>query len=320
MNVKISLREGSPEGNSVWSDTRSIQSGVLNKFTTSLSELKKYYVFMEIDMGLTEKYYYGDDSNEEKYLRISPPISNSVNIKSPTQSRLFINNPIWIEVNVYDSNGPAEADKINLDIRYKNIPVTNIPNYEIPPIISGNVLTYKYILLFSTPGQLEVTSTVERSGLVSSPSSFSVKVEDVSITTDFTNLGLFRCIEPSSQTLNFESKDSFGNYVDTTNKLNVIEPDTTIPKDISSLIIRKELGKYDATYSFTKKGATTFKLESFSTEYNLGSSPRSGVIEVKDGCSPNECTQTKDCPTGNICVNGKCVKQDQPILLYLIIG
>lgn len=319
MTATVYLREGSPQGLSVWHESRQIQSGVQAKFTTSLSELKKYYALIEIDMGLTEKYYYGDDSIEEKYLRISPSISNSVNIKSPTQSRLFINNPVWVEVNVYDANGPAEPDKINLDIKYKNVQVTNLPNYEIPPIVSGNVLTYKYIFQFATPGQLEVTATSERAGISSLPSSFSAKVEDISIITDFTNIGEFRCIPVSSQTLKFESKNSFGEYVDTTNKLYVVEPDTTIPKDISSLVTRTDEGRYTATYSFTKKGATTFKLESFSSEYNLGSSPRSGVIEVKDGCVPDECTQSSDCPTGDICVSGRCVQKDTPWVLYLTI-
>lgn len=286
---------------------------------TNPSEIGKYYVIMDITFN-NKIITIPQEKTEDFYFRISPLISNSVNIRSPDRTRLFINSPVWVEVNVYDELGPTEAEAIILDIKYNNVPVTNIPNYEQPPIISGNVLIYKYIFQFATPGLLEVSAKVKKAGVISDGDSFSAQVESIAIITDFTNIGLFRCVQPSSQTLTFESKDSFGNYVDTTNTLDVVEPDTTVPKDISDSIEKTDTGKYKFTYDFTKKGAHTLKLTSYSSEYNLGSEPRSGVIEVKDGCSPDECIVTKDCDIGYICVNGKCKKDDNPIILYLIIG
>ena len=257
--------------------------------------------------------------------RIAPSISCSINIVSPSQSSTFINYPVWIEVNTYNNIGASTIDNINLDVKFKgNTLYIDPTSYEKPPIESEGTVTYKFIKTFSTVGLLDVSAIVTKNNVQSQTCSMTGKqIQDNKVISSYTNLDRLQCIPTSNQRITFETEDSLSNYIDTTNTLQATDQNGAT-SDISSSVVRDSTGHYHFDYNFVSSvggNAYSFKLNSFSDVYNIGSEPLTGTIESRTDCSVKECTQNTDCSSKGsnyVCTGGKCVTNTGPNwLLYI---
>ena len=84
-NVKLEIREGTINSQVIETQTKSINSGDLLKFEfDGIQFTGSYYLVFEIDVGLTEKIYYGKEINEFNKISISSQFE--AEFKSPFQT------------------------------------------------------------------------------------------------------------------------------------------------------------------------------------------------------------------------------------------
>ena len=260
---------------------------------------------------------------------ISPQIGCTIDVSSPGRTTLYVNNPVYVDINVQSLGRPTEVDKITPTIKFNSVPVSIDPNsYQKPPIVTGSstsgVLVYRYVTQFATAGNLEANAVIEKYGLQSSCTMPSKEVKSVSLDVKFDNMP--SCVLPTgSNTFKIKSVDSYDNPASATITLMVTDPGQTEPKDISNLVQNVNTGEYTFNYDLNLIGESAnyrFTVKGTSTEFNVGSQPYSRDVEVKSNCVPEECSQTSDClskGTEYMCLNGKCVKKDNPLILFFII-
>lgn len=267
-------------------------------------------------------------SEDNVQFRIAPEISCSLNLKSIDRSELLVNQPIIIELNTYQGGFGSDMDIIAFNGTTLNNNPFLIDKTSCISGTSGNAYTYTCQATSSIKGSLDVKATVTKSQ-VSNTCSYSKTINEpkISVTWKDTN---FICALPGTKTFYIESKDPFGNYIDTTNTLMVIEPSTTKPVNRSSLITRTDIGKYKFDYPLASPLGGTgsalsykFDITGYSDTYKISSAPISGTLEVRNDCSPSECISNTDCQskygTNWICKNGTCQEGIRPDWLFYVI-
>ena len=261
--------------------------------------------------------------------RIAPEISCSLNLKGTDRSELLVNQPIIIELNTYQGGFGSDMDAIDFTGTTLNNNAFIIDKNSCVAGTSGNAYTYTCQAVSSIKGSLDVKATVTKSQ-VSNTCSYSKTINEPKISVGWKDT-TFICALPGTKTFYFESKDPFGNYINTTNILMVIEPSTTKPVDRSSLITRTDVGKYKFDYLLASPlggvgSALSYKFDitGYSDIYKISSTPISGTLEVRNDCSPSECITNLDCQSkygdNYLCYNGTCKSGNRPDwLIYAII-
>ncbi|MBU0958780.1 MAG: hypothetical protein KKB31_02420 [Nanoarchaeota archaeon] len=281
------------------------------------NELGNYYALATVNYG-GKSIPIGE--RDDFSFRISATVSLSMPLPySPTTgTALYTNSPIYIDLKASDENeAPVSISSYNLIVKINNIIMQN-PQYVEPLPEDG---LYRFVYQFDKPGLLSVTATVERFGVNSNEKNFESEVKNPLIITKFTKL--LKSIPPSSQTVEFETKNSYGQYLDTTNVVTIVPPGASVgfgDIDITSSVTRIDEGKYSFSFNFQDVGNYRIDISSTAEGYPIGDKPQSGSIVVTPGITPDECSETDDCGVGEICVDGKCKVKDQPITLYLLIG
>jgi len=322
MNVKLQLRDGSIEGDVIYEESKLLGIGELKKFEVSgISEIGTYYVVLEIDVGLTEKVYYGKETDEKNSFRVSPSVVLTATLPySPTTgTNLFTNSPVYIDLRAKDENNyPIQITDYNIDVKLNGQSISDA-GYVQPLPEPG---LYRFIYSFLDSGLMTVTATIEKFGVESKPVSFESEIKDLKVITTFTNIGLFRSISPSTQKIKFETKNPFNDYIDTSNIVKIIPPGASTGVgdiDVSSSVIRTDIGKYEFSHNFDKIGGYQINIQSTALGYPVGDQPASGTLTVNPGGDPDECVTSADCLTNEICVNGKCDPINPPYYLYMIL-
>lgn len=322
MNVKMQLREGSVDGNVVYEQSKLLGIGELKKFEVSgISEVGTYYVILEIDVGLTEKVYYGRETEEKKSFRVSPSVVLSAPLPySPTTgTNLFTDSPVYIDLKARDeNNNPVQITNYNIDVKLNGQSIQDA-GYVQPLPEPG---LYRFVYAFASPGLMTVTASIEKFGVWSKPISYESEIKNLRVITTFTNIGLFRSISPSTQTIKFETKNPFNDYIDTTNIVKVIPPGASTGAgdiDVSSSVQKVGMGKYEFSHNFDKIGGYQITIQSTAPGYPVGDQPASGTLTVIPGGEPDECVTSEDCSTNEACVNGKCQPINPPYYLYMFI-
>lgn len=267
----------------------------------------------------------------EIQFRIAPEISCSLNLKGTDRSELLVNQPIIIELNTYQGGFGSDMDNISFAGTTLNTNPFTIDKTTCVAGASGNAYTYTCQATSSIKGSLDVKATVTKSQVINT-CSYSKTINEPRITVSWKDT-TFICALPGTKTFYFESKDPFGNYIDTVNTLNVIEPSTTKPVDRSSLITRTDVGKYKFDYLLASPlggvgSALSYKFDitGYSDVYKISSAPISGTLEVRNDCSPSECITNMDCQSkygdNYLCYNGTCKSGNRPDWLFyaMIIG
>jgi len=245
--------------------------------------------------------------------KISPEVTCAVNIKGETRPTPYVNNGVIVEVVT-----SMQVDRIVFDaLKYNNVVITNIPTPTLTQSQDRAFYIYSYKFLFTQSGLFEASAHAELADVSSLPSSQSIQVKDLYISALFTNLP--ECVKlGDTKTFYFETK-VLDNYENTNNYLGITNPEQVSETDISSLVTPVSTGKYSFTYTYSKLGAYDLNLISTSTEYNVGSNPIPGQIEVLANCDSEGCTSVDDCKANQICSNNKCVDQGFD-WTYLLIG
>ena len=295
----------------------------INIQLTNPSEIGNYYATLDVS-------YLGRTINigekDEFDFRISIPIVLSMNVPySPvTGSALYTNSNVFLDLKVSDENGDPISTLTNsnfndLVVKFNNVIQPN-PNFVTPLPEDG---LYRFIFNSQISGVLDVNAKVNRQGISSNEVSFSSTINNPKIEVVLTNIGLYRSIPPSIQNIEFETKSSFEEFVDTINVVKVTPPGCSIPscdKDVSGDVVRESTGKYSFDFNFEEIGGYSIKIESSAEGFEVGDVTNSGSITVTPGGVVDDCVETEDCRVGEVCRIGKCVKKDPPITLYLIIG
>lgn len=323
LNVNVELREGSVNGAVSQEKTLTLSSGELKKFAfDELDVIGTYFVVLDIDAGLSENIVYGKVASEHNSFRVSNPVSLSMPLPySPlTGTALYTNSPIYLDLRARDAtDNPIEISGYDLDVYFNNVIIPD-NGYLVPLPEPG---LYRFVYQFSNPGLLRVNARIEKFGIWSNEVSFESETKNPLILTTITNLGVLRIIPLSSQTIKFETRNSFNELIDTANVVKIVPPGASTgfgDIDISSDIVRVGLGSYKVVYNFDEVGGYAINIESSAEGYPIGDSPKSGTITVQRGAIQDECSSTLDCGVGEICSSGKCVQEEQPIWLYILIG
>jgi|GEM_PF-5621932 len=268
-------------------------------------------------------------AEDKLQFRIAPEVSCNLNLKGTDRSELLVNQPIIIELNTYQGEFGSDMDNISFAGTTLNTNTFTINKATCTSGTSGNAYTYTCQATSSVKGDLDVKATVTKSQ-VSATCSYSKTINEPKITVAWKDT-TFICSLPGTKTFYFESKDPFGNYIDTTNTLMVIEPSTTKPIDRSSLIVRTDIGKYKFDYLLAEPlggtgSAITYKFDvsGYSDTYKISATPISGTLEVRNDCSPTECITNTDCQNkygaNYLCYDGTCKEGNRPdYLIYAII-
>jgi len=279
-------------------------------------EIGNYYVKVEISFN---SYTIKIGENQEYPFRISVPIFLSMRLpySEKTGTTLYTNDIVYIDLQATDENGfPTEVSEVVLKLKL-NGQESPTPNY-VYPLPDEGLYRFKYTFLES--GIIESTAKLIKYGVESNEETRTSEVKNPKIITTLTNIGLLRSIKPGVQTITFETKDSYGDYVETNNIVKIIPPGASTGRgdiDISSQVEGSN-GIYSVDYNFEQRGGYKISILSSAESYPIGDKPESGSIDVSPVNIPDECQTSLDCSSGKICIDGKCVQKDQPILLYII--
>jgi hypothetical protein len=287
---------------------------------TNPTETGEYYATAEIPVGAT-KVKIG--TNEEFTFRIGLPISLSFSVPYTTKTgtALLTNVPVYLDLRATDENGqPTSASSIFLEVKYNGV-ILPVPDYVKPQPEAG---LYRFIYTFPNPGLLQIKAYVEKFGVKSNEKYYSaLEIKSPQIVSKITNIGMLRTIPPSTQTIKFESKDSYGNYISTNNVVKIVPPGASTGAgdiDVSTKVTSTDTGKYSFDYDFKDVGGYTINIQSTAEGYPIGDKPLSGTITVEPGAELKDCVDSTDCDYGKLCISNKCQTKEKNILPYIIGG
>ena len=117
--------------------------------------------------------------------------------------------------------------------------------------------------------------------LIEEEATFDIIESSILITSDFGNLvGTNK--EPNIYTIQFETKSSQGELIDTSNTIEISKGSTPTPDKIDNPT-RISKGVYSFSYDFTEQTTYIIKIISSSSDYNQASSLTSGAIPISSG-------------------------------------
>lgn len=319
-NVKFIIYKGVQKVQEVTKNSYNFLDGKANLIEiTNPTNTGDYHVEVEIPTSTTLVKF---GSNEEYKFRIALLLKlvSSIPYSEKTGTSLFTGSPIFIDLKAYDENDQKllYVDTINLEVKFNGVIIQN-------PQFSQIDNVYRFAFVFNQPGLLQVKATLGLLGIVSNEVNFDqLSINNPTIITKITNLALIRTVTPgSTKTIYFETKDSFENYIETSNIVKIVPPGASTGSgdiDVSSSVTGSN-GKYQFDYTFTDVGSYTINLISSAPGFPASTQPLVGTITVDPNTIDKECIFDGDCEYGEKCSNYKCVPDTGiPIVIYLIIG
>jgi hypothetical protein len=273
---------------------------------------------------VVEKYYNGVYLEPEfQEIRIGNPLELTMSIpySDLTGTNILAGSPFSIEVEV-NENGVPTTDLVTVNIiatlkdSTGKTTVLPIPN----PTTKNDV--YKYTFVAPTPGLFSVEASSDKFGVESNTEKREAEIRDPKIDISYTNIGFLVNAKPGSLTVTFETKDPYGNYLDTSNLVKIIPSGASTGQgdiDVTSNVVRKDAGKYEFSYNF-QSGAYILEISSTAPGYGTQTVMKSPSLNIDETATQKECVSSEDCASGKICNSaGTCVQKEAPITLYLII-
>lgn len=273
---------------------------------------------------LVEKTYNGITLTPEvREIRVGNPLSMTMSIpySELTATQILAGAPFYVDIEV-NENGVLTTDLTGVDIKATLKDTSGrVSILPIPTPTTQNDI-YRYTFVAPTPGLFSVEATANKFGVLSNTEKREAEVRDPKIDISYTNMGFLINTKPGVLTVTFETKDAFGGYLDTSNKVKIIPSGASTGQgdiDVTSSVVKKETGKYEFSYNFVT-GTYIIEVSSTAPGYVTETVLRSPSMNVDPGAIPKECISSDECPQGKICdSSGTCVNKEPPILLYVII-
>lgn len=266
-------------------------------------------------------------TNEEYPFTIGSELKLNVLVPQSgmTGTLLLTNSEFYVDVLVTE-NGVSITDLSNIiftpKMQYSDGTTATLtkPQHVITNTQNGDVYRYKFTV--AKPGKFTFTARAEKYGVPSNEDSKSADIREQKIVVKYTNMDKLLSINPGIHTVTFETTAPDETPLDISYKVTVIEPGCATGScdiDVSSKVTRVDKGKYKFDYDF-KVGTNYVQVIATANGYSGETLVKSAAISVQPGTPIKECTKNNDCVAGKSCVNYKCVEDDPPILLYIIIS
>lgn len=271
-----------------------------------------------------EKTYSGVTLEPEvKEIRIGNPLSMTMSIpySELTATTILAGAPFYVDIEVSENGVPTtDLSSVNIKATLKDVTGKTTPVPIPTPTTKNDV--YRYTFVASEPGLFSVEATADKFGVISNTEKREAEVRDAKISISYTNMGFLINTKPGILTVEFETKDAFGQYLDTSNRVKIIPSGASTGADdidVTSNVVINDVGKYEFSYNFVT-GTYIIEISSTAPGYVTTTTLRSPALNIDEGAIIKDCTTSEDCPSGKICNSeGSCVDKEPPITLYLII-
>ncbi len=277
--------------------TKPISSGSANKFTLTFpgqTETKEY------DIRLLFKF--GTDQVE----RLIPiRVSNSISVvvkgfSERTGTTLFTNEPVTLEIRVFDLNGNPTSADTQMVAKLNSLPVDMGARTQV------DIGVYTYEVTLQDEGKLSGEGVATKFGYTAREP-FDFTVIPASIRLDFTNIGNYKTgIAPGrTYTILFETKDPQGNLIDTTTQIDVCKPGQAVGQ-CSKVTPTGDNGKYSFQLTPDVEGGWTIKATASAPGFVPRETPAQLINVVKGAGTGFECVSDDQCTYPQVCKSNVC--------------
>lgn len=273
---------------------------------------------------LVEKQYEGNKVSDEVYdFRIGSPLTLTMKIpySELTGTNLLSGSPFFVDVQVSE-NGVPTTELASVLGTAKLQTSTGIKTIDLPNPIVVNDL-YRFVFTIEEPGLFSFEANADKFGVLSNTEKREAEIREGKINVEFIDLGLITNAKPGVLTVKFQTKDPFDNFMEAN-----LESVKIIPSGASTgvgdVLVTDQVnavskGIYQFDYNF-ESGAYIIEIRASAPGFPGVTIKKTPSINIDQTAPDVECSSSAQCQTGYICSSDKkCVKEDQPVLLYAIL-